>query len=196
MHTRHTTHTMSQQTTYTASSEVIMLQGVTNQILTALLKDFTGVPYESDYSYSRVLATMKRIVHDLAIKHQYLYLECIRKLTPEMCVCGDVLRQIAVQTFSDGISWPRIMSLLSFYAVMCKHLITDKMHDSSIVTVVAQEIVVYLTNHHHKWFISNNSWAGVVDYFNPGPTVDENVGLCNILIILAMCIHVIYTINL
>ena len=186
---------MSQQTTHVASSEVRMLQGVTNQILVALLKDFTEGPHKSDYSYSSVLATMKLVVYDLAIKHQYLYLECIHTLTPEMCVCKHVLRQISVQTFSDGIvTWPRIMSLLSFYVVMCKYLIIDKMRDNSIIATVVQEIVSYLTTHHHEWFISNNSWAGAVDYFKSGQTLDENVGLCNIFIIIMVAVgmHVIY----
>ncbi|XP_072535650.1 induced myeloid leukemia cell differentiation protein Mcl-1b [Salminus brasiliensis] len=145
------------------------LDGDTREIISDFLRNFSGLS-RSDGRHSAVVKTMIRVVDGLVAKHGIVYKGMLKKLDLEdqdddMCL----IRTVAKELFSDGITnWGRITSLLAFGAVVCKHL--KDMGRSHCVSLVGEEMSLYLLSDKRDWLLKNKAWDGFVEFFRvPDP---------------------------
>ncbi|KAF3839189.1 hypothetical protein F7725_017906 [Dissostichus mawsoni] len=125
-----------------AGNEV--LENDTRQLIGRFFRDFTGLS-KPQWSESRELGTMKRVVENVLSKHRYAY-------------------NVATSLFADGTTnWGRIASLVAFGAVVCQYL--KEKNREKCVELVAQEISTYLLSDQRDWLVKNNGWDGFVEFF-------------------------------
>ncbi|XP_073703324.1 induced myeloid leukemia cell differentiation protein Mcl-1b [Garra rufa] len=137
----------------------------TREVIEIFLKDFTGLPH-SKTGKKQVLSTMKRVVDNLAVKHELAYKGLIARLNLDQ-KGEDVsfVKNVATELFSDGITnWGRIASLLTFGAMVCKH--QNDRGLSKCVSLVAEEISSYLLTDQWDWLLKNKAWDGFVEFFH------------------------------
>ncbi|XP_063735770.1 induced myeloid leukemia cell differentiation protein Mcl-1b [Eleginops maclovinus] len=145
-----------------AGNEV--LENDTRQLMGRFFREFTLLS-KPQWTESRELTTMKRVVDDVLSKHRYSYNGMINKLSLEdreddACF----LSKVAESLFADGkTNWGRIASLVAFGAVVCQDL--KEKHRENCVEMVAQEISTYLLSDQRDWLVKNNGWDGFVEFF-------------------------------
>ncbi|XP_043116670.1 induced myeloid leukemia cell differentiation protein Mcl-1b [Puntigrus tetrazona] len=146
------------------SSIYTALEMDTRDIIDIFLKSFTGLPHSKN-GKKQVLATMKRVVDSLEVKHEKAYKGMIARLNLEQ-KGEDVsfVKIVATELFSDGITnWGRIASLLTFGAMVCKH--QNDRGLGKCVSLVGEEISSYLLTDQRDWLLKNKAWDGFVEFF-------------------------------
>lgn len=163
-----------------SSAECEALESDTQELIIRFLEEFTGFR-KPQWTESKALSTMKRVVDGLLEKHKFAYNGMINKLSMEdrgsdLSYVGAVTKSL----FSDGTTnWGRIASLVAFGAVVSQYM-KDKGR-GNCVKLVGKEISTYLVAEQREWLIKNKSWEGFVEFFresDPESTVRNTLMAC------------------
>uniref|UniRef100_A0A3Q3B4V7 MCL1 apoptosis regulator, BCL2 family member b n=1 Tax=Kryptolebias marmoratus TaxID=37003 RepID=A0A3Q3B4V7_KRYMA len=141
-----------------------VLENDTKHLISRFLQEFTGLS-KRQWSESKELSTMNRVVEDLLTKHRFAYNGIIKKLSlDDKSEDMTFVTKTARSLFADGITnWGRISSLVAFGAVVAVHL--KEKGREECVELVGQEISTYLLSEQKDWLLKNNSWSGFVEFF-------------------------------
>ncbi|XP_037532682.1 induced myeloid leukemia cell differentiation protein Mcl-1b [Nematolebias whitei] len=145
-----------------------LLETETRQLIGRFLREFTGLS-KAQWSESKELSTMKRVVNDLLAKHRFSFNGMIKKLDLDNKRDMMFVSEVACSLFAEGTTnWGRIASLVAFGAAVSQYL--NERGRESCVELVGQEISTYLLSDQRDWLLKNNSWTGFVEFFRePNP---------------------------
>ncbi|XP_017525734.1 induced myeloid leukemia cell differentiation protein Mcl-1 isoform X1 [Manis javanica] len=129
----------------------------------------------------KALETLRRVGDGVQRNHETAFQGMLRKLDIKNEDDVKSLSRVMVHVFSDGVTnWGRIVTLISFGAIVAKHL--KSINQESCIVPLAESITDVLVRTKRDWLVKQRGWDGFVEFFR---VEDLEGGIRNVLLAFA-----------
>ncbi|KAM7171444.1 LOW QUALITY PROTEIN: induced myeloid leukemia cell differentiation protein Mcl-1 homolog [Macrochelys suwanniensis] len=111
----------------------------------------------------KALEMLQRVDDGIIEKHQIAFQGMLWKLDIKNEEDLKSVTAVATHVFSDGVTWGRIVTLISFGAFVAKHL--KSINQETCINTLAEIITDVLVPGKRDWLVNQSGWEGFVEFF-------------------------------